>query len=31
MLQNGTYASILKKWGVSLLAVEKITYDTHSF
>jgi len=31
MLQNGTYASILKKWGVSLLAVEKITYDTPSF
>lgn len=31
MLKNGTYASILSKWGVSQLAVKKITYDTPSF
>jgi polar amino acid transport system substrate-binding protein len=28
---NGTYAAILKKWGVSQLAVSKITFDTPSF
>jgi len=31
MLQDGTYMSILEKWGVQGLAVKKITYDTPSF
>jgi polar amino acid transport system substrate-binding protein len=31
MLHNGTYMSILRKWGVEGLAVKKITYDTPSF
>jgi len=31
MLQDGTYLSILKTWGVQGLAVKEITYDTPSF
>ena len=31
MVQDGTYMSILRKWGVQGLAVKKITYDTPSF
>jgi len=31
MLQDGTYMSILEKWGVQRLAVKKVTYDTPSF
>jgi polar amino acid transport system substrate-binding protein len=31
MLQDGAYQAILKKWGVSLLAVKKISYDTPSY
>ena len=31
MVQDGTYMSILQKWGVQGLAVKKITYDTPSF
>jgi len=31
MLQDGTYMSILEKWGVQGLAVKKVTYDTPSF
>ena len=31
MLQDGTYMSILRTWGVRGLAVKKITYDTPSF
>jgi len=30
MLQDGTYISILEKWGVQGLAAKKITYDTPS-
>ena len=31
LLKNGTYAAILKKWGVSQLTVSKITFDTPSY
>lgn len=31
LLKNGTYTAILNKWGVSQLAVKKITFDTPSF
>ena len=31
LLNNGTYTSILAKWGVSQLAVKQITFDTPSY